>query len=353
MLIGAGTAQLIPAAVHKGEGRTPAWQQKAAVGALAALFPDIDYLLFPLDPLEFLAYWHRAYSHSIFLAPLWAWLLTLLLQKYFLRHKAWSGQKLLLFWISLSAILSHIISDSLTVYGTRWFAPLLDLKISWDLLFVVDIYFTASILTALILLIRWRHKVYRAYVCFIPFSYLLLVLLIKLTVYHRLPLPDNSTPAASQAGILVPQPFSPFYWQLIKADNKGFTQAYLKLTDDVIANRVSKLSGSNLDYASYRLPRELNWRRYPIMPANPDWQLDAEKVWQNKKFRAFRDFTDYPVFYAYNSRAEKTCVWFSDLRYHWPGIVPSFRFGMCKKAAEPWQVYRMKYFSHKQVQTSH
>ncbi|WP_281561393.1 metal-dependent hydrolase [Thalassomonas sp. RHCl1] len=355
MLIGAGTAQLIPSAVHN-EKQAPTWQQKAMIGALAAIFPDIDYLLFPLDPLAFLAYWHRAHSHSIFLAPLWAYLLTLVLQQYFKRNKTWSGQRLLLFWISLSAILSHIISDSLTVYGTRWFSPLLDIKISWDLLFVVDIYFTATILAALILLIRWRDKSYRAYACLIPFVYLGLVLLIKSTVYHRLPVSENSTTnsrisAPSQAGILVPQPFSPFYWQLIKADGPGFKQAYLKLADDIIGNKLSRLSGSGLDYLSYRFPREISWRRYPIIPDNPDWQADAETVWQNEKFTAFRDFTKYPVFYAYNSRSEKTCVWFSDLRYHWPGMLPTFRFGMCKKATGAWQVHRMKYFSRDQLQS--
>lgn len=354
MLIGAGTAQLIPSAVHKAETYTPGWQQKALIGALAAIFPDIDYLLFPLNPLEFLAYWHRAHSHSIFLAPLWAWLLTLVLQRCFQRAKAWSGQKLLLFWINLTAILSHIISDSLTVYGTRWFSPLLDTKFSWDLLFVVDVYFTASILITLILLIRWRHKAYRAYVCFIPFTYLLLVLTLKFTVYHRLPVLErtikNSTTMPSQRQILVPQPFSPLYWQLIKTDHKGSTQAYLKLADDVIANKLSQLSGSGLDHLSYRLPREINWRYYPIIPDNPDWQADAKNVWQNEAFKAFRDFTEHPIFYAYNSRSEKTCVWFSDLRYHWPGIAPTFRFGMCKKSTEPWQVYRMKYFSREQMQ---
>ncbi|WDE07452.1 metal-dependent hydrolase [Thalassomonas viridans] len=346
MLIGAGIAQLLPKSIQRAQIQAFSWQQKAVIGALAGIFPDIDYLLFPLDPLAFLAYWHRTHTHSIFLAPLWAWILALLWRQY----KPCRQQTLLLFWISLAGILSHIISDSLTIYGTRWFSPLLNYQISWDLLFVVDIYFTLSILVTLILLILLRHKPFRACACLIPFAYLVLVIVLKSAAYNRLASPEKNLAQTSAPLILVPQPFSPFYWQAIKVADKAFYQAYLKLTDDNLGNKLSQLSGLAFNHLSYRLPGQIHWHRYPLMPDNPDWQTDAEKVWQHEKFSAFRDFTDYPVFYAYHQQAKTSCVWFSDLRYHWPGIVPTFRFGMCKKVGDSWQVVRMKYLSQGQVQ---
>jgi len=350
MLIGAGTAQLIPQGAQKAETPLPSWQQKAAIGALAAMFPDLDYLLFPLDPLAFLAYWHRAHTHSVFLAPFWAWILTLLWRQY----KPSSQQVLLLFWINLTAILSHIISDSLTIYGTRWFSPLSDYQISWDLLFVVDIYFTLSILLTLALLILQRHSPYRACACLIPFSYLALVAVFKSTAYYQLPAQKPPPVPQAMPGILVPQPFSPLYWQVIKVADNGFYQAYLKLANDSLANTFSQLlPGITFTHSSYQLPGQLHWRHYPLMPDNPNWRNNAERVWLDEKFTPFRDFTDYPVFYAYRTQAEKTCVWFSDLRYHWPGVVPAFRFGMCKNANNSWQVYRMRYLSQEQVQKLH
>jgi len=345
ILIGAGSAQLLPLGRRGANASVLSWRQKACIGVIAALFPDIDYLLYLLSPLDFLAYWHRALTHSVLLAPLWAWILTLLWRM----APACAGQRLQVFYISLIGILSHILSDSLTIYGTRWFSPLSTYQVGWDLLFVFDIYFTLSIVMSLFLLVYWQHKPYRLYACVMPLGYLLLVLIIKLVILNRLPVTDNVRTAPPQT-ILAPQPFSPFYWQVIQAEGLAFKQAYIKLADDILANTLSQLFGLGFQYVSYRLPEDIKWHSQRLMPANPLWQEDAAQVWQHTEFKAFRDFTSTAVFYAYQQSSEQTCVWFSDLRYHWPGMQPAFRFGMCKDMGGTWQLYRIRYFSSVQKQ---
>ena len=47
---------------------TPA--QGSLVGAFAAVFPDVDYATFWVDPVQFLSVWHRGPTHSLLLVPL-------------------------------------------------------------------------------------------------------------------------------------------------------------------------------------------------------------------------------------------------------------------------------------------
>lgn len=346
MLIGAAVAQLPEQSTQSQSIATLSWQSRAIIGAFAAIFPDIDYILFFWNPLEFLANWHRAETHSLLLSPLWAWLLSLLWQRYYHRHQ----DIMVLFWISLAGILSHIISDSFTVFGTKWFAPFSDYKVSWDLLFVVDGYFTLTSLIALILLIYMRSNSYRIFSLALPLGYLAVILIIKQNASNQITAQQLDITNPPSQKYLLPQPFSPFYWQVIEPTDTGFNQAYLKLANDVIAIKVSGLMGQKSYQHSFQLSHQLNWNRYYVAPKGDSLQQDANQVWQHKKFSAFRKFAKYPVFYDYNKSSISTCVWFSDLRYHWPNIIPSFRIGMCKKEGSPWKLYRKKYFSSEHVE---
>jgi len=339
MLIGAAVAQ-----VPKKSTATLSVKQRASIGALASIFPDIDYLLFFLAPLDFLAYWHRAETHSLILAPFWAWMLATLIRRYC----AWPQQRALIFWICLIAILSHDISDSLTTFGTQWFAPISDHRVSFNLLFVMDGYFTLTIIIALMLLVRWRNPA-RSWLAFVvPASYLAFVLMLKLAAYLQLPTLEEQTNTRER--MLLPQPFSPFYWHIIDATAQGYNQAYMALTKDMVGAKLSEMLNAGAGPNHYQKPNDLSWNHYSILPADQQARQEARQVWQHKKFQAFREFAVYPVFHAYQTSANNTCVWFSDLRYHWPTFLPSFRFGMCRSGTQTWQLYRIKYFSSVQTE---
>jgi len=345
MLVGASVAQLPQQVKQIQSSVSLGWKQRALIGALSAIFPDIDYLLFFWDPLEFVAYWHRAETHSLLLAPLWAWMLSKLLIRFYDCHQP----PILMFKICLAGILSHVLIDSLTTFGTQWFAPLSDYRVNWDLLFVIDVYFTLMALSTLILIIVLRNSTYRFYSFILPLCYLLLVLLFKQQAYQQLPSPEKTDSKSSSARVLLPQPFSPLYWHIIEPTEQGVNQAYLKLANDVIAVKVSEFLGFDVYQNSYYLAPQLHWHKQSVTPKDKAMQRDANLVWQHTNFTTFRDFAEYPVFYQYQKTSTKVCVWFSDLRYHWPNIIPSFRFGMCREKEQPWQLYRIKYFSDEQV----
>ncbi len=319
-------------------------RQRILVAAVAALFPDIDYLVLLWNPLDFLAYWHRAETHSLLLAPLWAWLLSLLWRRY----PPWQHQGRLLFLLSLGGLLSHILLDSLTVFGTRWFAPLSDYSVAWDLLFVVDGYFSFCSLVMVAILFCWPRYPLRWLSPVIPSLYLLLVVLIKQDTYAKVDEQlQNRVEAAQPRLSLLPQPFSPVYWQVIIESEQGTRQAWLKRADDRVGALAASLLRFDLFSGDYRLPAELYWRQYSLSPRQfTDSQVlaDISTVWGHPEFRAFPDYARYPVLYDYQQSGPYTCVWFSDLRYHWPYMKPSFRFGMCHKGDRQWTLHWMNGF---------
>ena len=73
MLVGACCSQL-PDEFSKASNLSKSSQ--LLIGSTAAVFPDIDYVLFYINPIDVLAYWHRAKTHSLILAPLWAIIFT-------------------------------------------------------------------------------------------------------------------------------------------------------------------------------------------------------------------------------------------------------------------------------------
>ncbi len=339
-VIGASVAQL-PLGSAKSN---ISFKQKALVGSVAALFPDIDYVLFPINPLDFLAYWHRAGTHSVVLAPLWALLLALGWQLF----KSMKKHGFVFYWISLAALVSHIILDSLTMYGTQWLAPLNNHKISMNLLFVIDGYFTLCALIVLSALFFKQKSKFRWLVILIPTAYLSLVYQLKHQAYQAV-VKDDQRISLNSNLTLLPQPFSPYYWQVIHQNHNDIAQAYLRLADDDIAATISALSGKTSQQDYYQLPDQLAWRHFSLLPKRSPWREQAEKVWTHESFNAFEDFAAYPVFYRLESESQHTCIWFSDLRYHWPNAIPPFRFGMCKNEVQDWTLYRLRYFSHEAV----
>lgn len=320
------------------------FKQRALVGSVAAIFPDIDYILFPINPLEFLAYWHRAETHSILLAPLWA-LLLLLGWKIF---KGMRKHGLALYWISLAGLLSHTVIDILSMYGTQWLAPFNSHRFSINLLFVIDGYFTFCLLIVLAVLFFKQTSKLRWLVMLVPVAYLSLVYQFKHQAYQQVAVDDQRTNSKSTVTLL-PQPFSPFYWQVIHQHHDDIDRAYLRLADDAVAPVVSALLGKPSQQDHYQLPDELKWDPFSLFPEESHWRRQAKAVWTHESFRAFQDFATYPVFYQHDNENPRTCIWYSDLRYHWPNAIPPFRFGMCKSEVDGWILYRMRYFSHEAV----
>ncbi len=147
---------------------------------LGAIFPDSDVLrdFFSSDKLLIVT-WHRSLTHSLVLLPLWALLLAGVTRAFTARRK-WEGPS----FAALSAmyaagILSHILLDLVTPFGTMIWSPLQWSRPAWDLIFIVDFTLTAIFLVPQLLAWAYAHpeKVPRRaiamWVVFLPAPFLI------------------------------------------------------------------------------------------------------------------------------------------------------------------------------------
>src|SRR5216684_8166198 len=114
---------------------------------LGAIFPDSDVIrdFFSSDKLLIVT-WHRSLTHSLVLLPLWALLLAGVTRAFASRRKWESPSFAALTAIYAAGILSHILLDLVTTFGTMIWSPLAWSRPAWDIIFIVDFTFTAILL---------------------------------------------------------------------------------------------------------------------------------------------------------------------------------------------------------------
>jgi membrane-bound metal-dependent hydrolase YbcI (DUF457 family) len=125
---------------------------------LGAIFPDSDVFrdIFSSDPLLVIT-WHRSITHSLVLLPLWALLLAAVTRA-FANSRKWEAPS----FAALSAIygvgiLSHILLDLVTSFGTMIWSPLKWSRPAWDFVFIVDFTLTAILLVPQLLAWVYSH----------------------------------------------------------------------------------------------------------------------------------------------------------------------------------------------------
>ncbi len=124
-----------------------------AVGALAALAPDLDVLVrSAADPLLVLTV-HRQFTHAVAAAPLGAAIIALLYRRLLARGQSWRP----LFSAALAGWVSACLLDACTSYGTRLGWPFSDESIALSIVAVVDPLATVIVLATVALLWRRPH----------------------------------------------------------------------------------------------------------------------------------------------------------------------------------------------------
>ena len=126
---------------------------------LGAIFPDSDVFrdIFSKDPLLIVT-WHRSITHSLLTLPLWALLLAAITRA-FANSRKWHAPS----FAELTAIygvgvLSHILLDLVTSFGTMIWSPLEWSRPAWDLIFIVDFTLTAILLVPQLLAWVYSHS---------------------------------------------------------------------------------------------------------------------------------------------------------------------------------------------------
>ena len=119
---------------------------------LGAIFPDSDIFrdMFSRNELLILT-WHRGCTHSLVCLPIFAVLLAGF-TRWLARQFAWDAPSFIaLSGICGAGILSHILLDLVTSFGTMIWSPVQWSRPAWDLIFIIDFTLTAILLVPQIL----------------------------------------------------------------------------------------------------------------------------------------------------------------------------------------------------------
>ncbi|MCP4138073.1 MAG: metal-dependent hydrolase [bacterium] len=148
--LGAALGKVLPR--EKKDNKAVIW------GAVVSILPDLDVIPGFINNNISSLIIHRGPTHSLLLTILAAPILAYLINRI---HKNKSGSQLKQWTILvLSCLLVHILLDCLTSYGTQLFYPFSNLRVTLDIISVVDPLFTVPLLLALICSFLFR-KIYK------------------------------------------------------------------------------------------------------------------------------------------------------------------------------------------------
>ena len=155
----------------------------ALLGALVGTIPDLDVSLYLFyDKLEMLSI-HRGFSHSMLFSVLGAFLIA-----YILKRIKWTNQvKYGRLWLFAWAVLiTHMLLDAFTSYGTQLFSPFSDARIGFDSINVVDPIYTIPLLTGLIFsILLFKNRAWKSIFNYIGLAISTLYLLATLGIKHH------------------------------------------------------------------------------------------------------------------------------------------------------------------------
>ena len=172
------------------------------VGAIAGTMPDLDIVISPFVDDTMRLILHRGITHSLVLAPLFAfafaWCMPRLIARYSARYSLGLSGSLsgglqsglrgmdtrrwfaLFFW----CFVTHIVLDWCTVFGTKLALPFSDEPYAAAIIFIIDLFYSLPLLVCVVwILARKRpHRVHRRIAVgglTISSAYLILAVLLK------------------------------------------------------------------------------------------------------------------------------------------------------------------------------
>lgn len=320
-LVGALTARALPAGRNNPIG-IARWTW---AGAIAGAFPDIDFLTRFIDPLRYLAEWHRGPTHSLVLLPFWTLMLALALGWSWRRQGA-HWQMLLL--VCGAALAAHIAADVITSYGTLIFWPLSDYRAATATTFIIDPWFTLIVVVGLILAIRRQS----ARTAGLGLAVLLLYVGVEFVLQQRaesLAVEQARTMGLRDAKVqALAQPISPFRWKLVIGQADRYHEALVDLAGLPLTLPGESDSWWQMLNRAYLPPERLSWQTFlfPDSPAQPRW---VKETWRSPPLALYRRFALLPVVYDIDTGHQRRCVRFVDRRFGLPGLKPPFVVAGC------------------------
>jgi inner membrane protein len=290
-------------------------------GLSMGFFPDTDFVLGLFNRQFYLEY-HRDFTHSLLLIPFYALFFSWVFVKISKRPCFWSFYK-----ICLPVLVSHVILDLLTSYGTMILSPFHEHRFSWDLVFIVDLIFSGIVFFPFLFSFFWKKKA--KWICrgsivglsvYILFCWVQHNRAIELTKRFSKDLREKVVQVAS-----LPQPLSPFRWANYVETNERVYQGFVDLKEG--HSRLLRTLSAPFSF----LERYERYRKLDNLFQSPEkieyrpWQKFNGSSWVKKALstdgvKFYYWFARFPVVKSVNSRDGRHRVEFMDVRFLFPNI---------------------------------
>jgi inner membrane protein len=293
-------------------------------GLAMGFFPDSDFVLGLFNQQFYLEY-HRDFTHSLLLIPLYALFFSWLFVKISKRHHFWGYFK-----ICLPVLVSHVILDLLTSYGTMILSPFYEHRFSWDLVFIIDLVFSGIVFFPWTVSIFWKNKA--RWVCRGSLIGLTLYILFCWVQHQRAIELTNVFAKHLNAEVIqiasLPQPLSPFRWANYVETKDKVYQGFVDLTLEELPLPIKSQAKPSSDFSSllerlknlYQPPERVYYESFQKLQDSP-W---VEKAMATKGVKFYYWFARFPVVMSVNSRDGIHRVKFMDVRFLLPGIRTPF-----------------------------
>ena len=124
-------------------------------GVLAQSIPDIDFIAATWLNTSNNLLAHRGFTHSILFALLITLLLATLAERWHRPHNISLTRWIFFFG---TVILTHIFLDAFNNYGVGWFEPFSHYRISFNIIYVADPFFSVAPGIALVMLLLLKQQ---------------------------------------------------------------------------------------------------------------------------------------------------------------------------------------------------
>jgi inner membrane protein len=232
-------------------------------GGICGLFPDLDVLVPLGDAVKAFTY-HRGPSHSLFVLTA----LTPLFVRVILKlHPQTTGQRYKWALLVFLAFATHVLLDSLTVYGTQILWPLPTAPVMWSTLFIIDPLYSAPLFVGVLAALVMSRNSGRGHrinaVCLtLSTIYIAWSVAAKFHVSETARAAFQRQDIAYHSLLTVPAPFNTLLWRVLAMDATGYYEGYYSLldpTDDIRIRHYSSDERLLADMRDHWPVKRLQW----------------------------------------------------------------------------------------------
>ncbi len=200
------------------------------IGAAVGTLPDLDVLVPYEDAVASFTY-HRSWSHSLFVLSLVSLPLAWLLQRV---TRAMASVSFRRWWLAVWLVLiTHILLDSFTIYGTQIFWPLPAPPVAIGSIFIIDPLYTIPLLVSIAITWRRNPDTTRAVMTALVMStvYLGWTLASQALTTQRLKQQVAAQGVNANTTVIAPFP-SALLWRIVLVNDDHYFEAFSSMLDN-------------------------------------------------------------------------------------------------------------------------